>query len=216
MKMHKKEERQKQALKLVRELNSLWAVDPPCQELEHPIRCGWKRFFVLRDDISRRSDANVFRRILDCVNTVEYCRRKDFTYKEGKRWLPIEQELKNIRKQDWDFPDYFKKYFRLVDVNLATTVVRNLVYVFSPTYCFDFKVKPHYLTHVSFPDPVIASRKAEIEKVLDRGGWRQYFKSKGIWVNYDLGWTDNLLFARRSKTQEDFKRQVKEYSESED
>ena len=67
-----------------------------------PIVKGWKRYFVLRDDVARSKDAAFYQNILDKINKVEYCSRKDFRRKvryvrKKKEWKLIAQNCSTTR-----------------------------------------------------------------------------------------------------------------------
>src|SRR5882762_4574889 len=47
-------------------------------ELKPPVMRGWKRFFVLRDDVAESIYATFFQNILDKIGTVNISNRKDF------------------------------------------------------------------------------------------------------------------------------------------
>ena len=51
------------------------------EELSPPVQRGWKRVFVLRDELTRGKDAKFLEGILEKINTTKYSWRKDFKKK---------------------------------------------------------------------------------------------------------------------------------------
>src|ERR1043165_6753919 len=53
-------------------------------ELHPPVMRGWKRYFVLREDVQRSKGGTFFSNMLNKINTVQYSSRKDFKVKKRK------------------------------------------------------------------------------------------------------------------------------------
>ena len=53
-------------------------------DLKPPVMRGWKRYFVLRDDVARSKHAGFFEGILEKINKTEFSSRKDFKVKKRK------------------------------------------------------------------------------------------------------------------------------------
>src|SRR5258705_13148999 len=49
------------------------------------VQKGWKRFFVLRDDVQSSKQAEFFQGILKKINTYEWSHRKDFVARRRKK-----------------------------------------------------------------------------------------------------------------------------------
>src|SRR5438309_7971971 len=87
---HKKrmqhEDRDKQLLALDREEDELYKQQRNLGwiELHPPVVRGWKRYFVLREDVAKAKQAAFFESILSKINTTEYSYRKDFKVKKRK------------------------------------------------------------------------------------------------------------------------------------
>jgi hypothetical protein len=54
-------------------------------ELIPPIQRGWKRFFVLRQDVLTSKEGSFFQELLEKINTTEYSHRRDFKVKKRRR-----------------------------------------------------------------------------------------------------------------------------------
>jgi len=57
----------------------------PMAPLKKPYQRGWKRSFVLREDVARNAQAAFYAALLLKVNTTEYAPAKDFTRKRRRR-----------------------------------------------------------------------------------------------------------------------------------
>jgi hypothetical protein len=74
---------EKKLLRLHKERKQIWQQQRNLGyvDVHPPIVKGWKRFFVLREDVVRCKDALFYQNILDKINKTEYCNRKDFKRK---------------------------------------------------------------------------------------------------------------------------------------
>lgn len=142
-------------------------------ELKPPVMRGWNRFFVLREDVARSRHAGFFQGILDKINTVQWCNRKDFRRikrKDRKRGLVEKgQELRHL--QDWEmvklgftegelsFFEERRKY------DYARRCVRTW-YVFTEPWRFVRRVEPNIITKARIRDEEIEKRLKEIENVI--------------------------------------------------
>ena len=62
---------------------------PVYEDLVPPIQKGWKRFFVLREDVARSDEAEFLQQLVDKVNaakgSTKYSMRRDFKLKRNKK-----------------------------------------------------------------------------------------------------------------------------------
>lgn len=146
----------------------------PLIELDEPYQRGWVRFFRLRDDASRREDAETLKEILDEINVYQYCRKGTFTQKNKKTGVeePIGHNPKKYNVKEWclyKWPPIYHKYFeiRLVtERNWRNQLVRNQRYVFKYPFYFVSHIEKHFVTHQRVGMPEIDARLAEIEDCL--------------------------------------------------
>lgn len=183
-------------MRLHRELQKLqdqqWKA--PYIELEKPIRNGWKKTFVLRADVARRTDANIFADILKVVNTTVYCRKADFlvrrsvvsTYltrhknvkkKYTMEWVPIPHNLSIIGKNTWEkleptWTVRHKKYFTAFSGLwscphhkwVANCGCRQCTL---PSFYFDTLIEPNFITHIRPIDPELESKIQRLRNYID-------------------------------------------------
>lgn len=137
-------------------------------DLVPPIQKGWKRFFVLREDIAKSEEAAFLQQLLDKINVTTYSMRKDFKVKakqKGRKvYVPTEQEFPVISRWHMKALKLSEKEFacfELEDRWYAQEVRK--VYVFQNTWKFKLKIAPYFITQLMKIDPTIMSEDRHIE-----------------------------------------------------
>lgn len=164
-----KEKAEKNILKLEREEISLYMEirNLPLIELEKPFQSGWMRFFVLREDVSRCIQAELYQNILDKINTTQYHRNKQFKVKKRRLrkriYVAKEQKIKVFTLYEWLHPknpltQHEKSLFRSREVYCKRNKTTSLEYFYPEPWRFVLKVKPHMITHVKMIDLSLESR----------------------------------------------------------
>lgn len=178
---HKKrmqyEDFDKQLIQLHKEEKALYAAERSLgwEPLVPPVQKGWKRFFVLRDDVARSRYADFFESILKKINTYDWSYRKDFIVKKrrfGRKKYGV-KEQKLLAPHEWHFAklgfnEREKQMFH--EVLRYENRSRGLVkrYVFSEPWRFVLRVRPNMITKVRKRDVVIEARLREIDSYLKR------------------------------------------------
>ncbi len=167
----------KQLIRLRKEENALYEQKENLgwQPLLPPVQKGWKRSFVLRDDVARSRQAEFFEKILTKINTHDWSYRKDFKVKKRRlgRKNYVVKEQKLLAPYDWyfmklRFSDAEKQFFHEVlywDNHGHITAIR---YVFNEPWRFVLKVKPNIITKVRIKDAVLESKIARLKNYLQR------------------------------------------------
>lgn len=160
--------------------------------LDKPFQRGWNRFFVLRSDVARSKDADMYKGILKWVNTTVHCRRKDFTYKpwNSKVYKPIQQGISFMRQDEWTKAE---KVLTLKQRSLFDKRWHQTYHKGKPSggfwgwhlqkdWMFVYKIEPYWVTHRVVINPQLESETAEIwgriwsdgryYKIAKRLGWR--------------------------------------------
>ena len=145
-------------------------------DVHPPIVKGWKRYFVLRGDVARCKDALFYQNILDKINKVEYCNRKDFKQKpryssKRKKWVPIEQTVLQPGHSDFvklNFSEKEKALFeeRYVKHKWRKELVK--VFVFKEQWRFVLRIRQNLITKVKAVDIELLKREKEIDNYLTR------------------------------------------------
>ncbi len=188
------EDRDKQLLALDKEEDELYKQRRNLGwiELHPPVMRGWKRYFVLRDDVAKGKQAAFFESILSKINTTQYSYRKDFKVKKRKWGKKV-----HVVKEQYLFsptPYYFnemkfteaeKQFFEERVVEDKRTGKLNRIFVFTEPWRFVLRVRPNIITKTRVRDEVIESRINEIRNHLDRNAlWgRLVHLSNGSWYN---------------------------------
>lgn len=182
---HKKrmqrEDRDKQLLALDKEQGELYKQRHNLGwiELHPPVVRGWKRYFVLRDDVARSRQASFFESILSKINTTEYSYRKDFKVKKRKwgKKVYVAKEQYLLKPDPYyfskmNFTDAEKQYFEERFVEDRRTGKLSRIYVFTEPWRFVLRVRPNIITKTRARDEAIESRIREI---------RNYFNRNVLW-----------------------------------
>lgn len=173
-----KTDRDKQLIRLDKRRDELWKQrqDLPLVPLEHPYQRGWKRFFVLRDDIKRGPKAEFYQTLLKKVNTVEYHHDKTFKRKKRRKrrygYEVKQQLLREFYPYSWDnnrldFTDEEKACFTRVDTFDIKTRRAEVKYVITEPWRYVLKVAPHMVTHTKLLDVDIERELSYINDYID-------------------------------------------------
>jgi hypothetical protein len=179
---HKKraqyEDWDKQLLALQRERNALYKQqrDLGWIALHPPVMRGWKRYFVLRDNVARSKQASFFESILSKINTTQYSHRKDFKVKRRKwgKKVYVVKEQHLLQPQTFcfnkmKFTEAEKQFFeeRMVHDQWASKPYK--IYVFTEPWRFVLPVRPNIITKTRARDEPIESRIQQINNYLENG-----------------------------------------------
>jgi hypothetical protein len=145
------------------------------EPLVPPIQKGWKRFFILREDIARTKQAAFYENILKKINTYDLSHRKDFKVKKrrGSRFkkMVVKQQYL-LRPSDWHFrklgfSDAEKQLFHEVYVKDKRGQAYK-IYVFNEPWRFVLRVRPNMIDKVRIRDSELEARIKGIREYLER------------------------------------------------
>ena len=171
-------------------------------ELKPPVMRGWKRFFVLRQDVAESQYAAFYQNILDKINTTVISNRKDFKikkkrvrkwkYEEKKQQLK-EPNLKAFTKMNFSEreQEFFQDKYVMDCYNQWVKV-----FEFKEPWRFVLKVRPNMIYKTRVRDEVIEKRSAELYNYFDRNHLRpRVAKLKG--ESYRYSWYREKYFDPR-------------------
>ncbi|WP_394999927.1 hypothetical protein [Acinetobacter sp.] len=171
-----KEQFDKKVLSLERENAILWKAkrDIPWIKLDEPIQRGWKRFFVLRDDVARRTDAHIIRDVLKRVNVTQYCDNEAFEEYNWKadQWYEMRHDLKPIGlgecERDVHLTERHRSYLYKGSDWFYNHGWKKIVegYWFKDKWMLAQKIEPHFVTHYQELDAELEAKLAHIHKKL--------------------------------------------------
>ncbi|MBS1600915.1 MAG: hypothetical protein JST75_22070 [Bacteroidetes bacterium] len=142
-------------------------------ELTPPIQKGWKRFFVLRDDVARSNNADFYENILKKINTHVWSHKKDFKIKKRrrgrKRYIVQDQYLLRPERYHFlrlGFSEAEKQLFHIeyhVEKWSDKPVMR---YVFSEPWRYVLRIRPNMIDKVRKRDEVLEARIKQINNYM--------------------------------------------------
>jgi len=173
-----KEDKEKQLIQINKKEKKLreqrWNL--PLLPLDVPYQKGWKRFFILRDDVARSKDANFFTELLSKINTEQFANNKSFTkHKKKKRKkieIDIQQQLKSFSESEWIDNKYCKlndkerELFKLVKRWCNNRKKFYNEFLFTESWRYVLKIKPHFITHYKMHDNVLEQQINELENKI--------------------------------------------------
>lgn len=215
---------EKKLIKLSRRRNELWdeILNLPLIELEQPYQRGYKRYFVLKNDIAHGDKEHFYQNILDKINTIQYHPDEKFqTKKRRKRkrvYVDKPQFLKNLTEYEWSknpkmiLTDQERACFELKDVYYHQFKRIQKEYVFSQPWRFRLTVEPNMITHIRQIDNELEKELKYINNYMDAHNLNvkldKMFGRKNTYKSYHRSWD----LAPRVK-REHFKEKAKSQSE---
>jgi hypothetical protein len=141
------------------------------EELNPPIQRGWKRFFVLTQNVEQSFDSRFFQILLEKINTTQYSNRRDFKVKRRRRGKKVyvlrPQTLNELNEYAFaKLTEKEKLYFRL-EWELCKNLKLFKKFVFNEPLRFVLQVKPNMITKVKIIDPLLLQGKSIIYNYLD-------------------------------------------------
>ncbi|WP_305952628.1 hypothetical protein [Emticicia oligotrophica] len=147
----------------------------PMIDLSPPIQKGYKRFFVVREDVKRSKMGSFYENLLQKINTFQYSSTKIFKKKakrKGKKVLvDIEQKLSVI------YPHELKKLklderqlncfeYKIVLEVLGKTIREKHFYEFKEPWRYVLRIRPNMIDKVKAFDSELEQRIAELDTIL--------------------------------------------------
>lgn len=163
-----KKDFEKQIIQIIRKQDALWLQKQqlPMVPLESPYQKGWKRLFVLNDELKRSDRAIFYQALLDKINTVWYSSDRAFKVKKRRNrarkrnWktklMPDKKQLLHeFSYSEWqrkeltaEEREHFHSY-ECADKDGRQIRVR---YRFNESWRFVLQVRPHIITHKKMID----------------------------------------------------------------
>ena len=150
------------------------------EPLTPPVQKGWKRFFVLRDDVARSKQADFYAGILAKINTTKWSHRKDFKKKRrafGKKQYvvreqhlckPDEQQFKKLAFTEAEAAQFHEEW---TYAKWKGGFVKQ--YVFNEPWRFVLRVRPNMIDKIRVQDPELDARLYEIAAYFERNNRRK-------------------------------------------
>lgn len=169
----------KQLLALDREQRTLWhkSRNLGYEPLIPPVQKGWKRCFVLREDVARGKQAAFFNGMLVMINTWDWSHRRDFLVRRRKKgrkfYVTKPQKLREF--DDWefqrcDFTEHERRYFDRIEYFLKGRIPA-VKYVFNEPWRFVLQVHPNVIDKVPVRDAELEARMEYLDKYFERNAF---------------------------------------------
>lgn len=148
------------------------------EPLEPPVRCGYKRLFMLTEDSKHTPSPDFYQGILDKINDIRYSPTKEFEGKRtSKNWRRRKRKRKEQKLMEPDsyrfhkilkFTEDERRMFyeiKYYDKQLKRETIK---YVFCEPWRFTLRIRPHWITKIQRKDPLLEQQLEEINKVIDQ------------------------------------------------
>jgi len=163
-----------------------------------PVQKGYKRIFVLREDVRISGQGAFFAELLKKINSVQYSDTKAFTKKKRRRGrkirVPCEQQLRVIHESEWrqkKLTEAEAIYFAPVQVWDRAGEPRT-VYQFREPWRFVLRVVPNLITEVKIKDNLLEKQIAAINRYLSFDD-RQYRQTRLLGCPVSNPWREGEL-----------------------
>jgi hypothetical protein len=187
------DDKNKQLIRLYREDKNLrkQKMELPMIELVPPIQRGWKRYFIVREDVRRSKVGTFYENLLQKINTVQYNSDKAFKVKKKRKGRRIyeakEQLLKVIyfyELSKFKFTERESECFELKTIREVRfkTIYEKQIYVFKEPWRYILRICPNMIDKVKAHDNELEQRLAEV--------------NAKVWHNSKRGKIIKLGFAR--------------------
>ena len=181
------DDKNKQLIRLYREDKSLnkqkWEL--PMIDLIPPIQRGWKRYFIVREDVRRSKMGTFYENLLQKINTVQYNADKAFKVKKKRKGRRIYEAKEQLLKEIYT---YELVKFKLTERELACFELKTVrvlrykmiyekqVYVFKEPWRYVLRIRPNMIDKVKAHDNELEQRIAEVHAKI----WHNYSNSGRI------------------------------------
>jgi len=173
-----KTDRDKQLIQLDKRRDELWEQKRllPMVPLDHPYQRGWKRFFVLRDDVKHSLRKDFYEALLPKINTVEYHHDRSFKRKKRRKQRYVyqvkAQMLREFSQHSWymnrvNLTEEEKVCFTRIETFDVKTYRTEVKYVFTEPWRYVLKIVPHMVTHTKLMDADIERELSYINDHID-------------------------------------------------
>jgi hypothetical protein len=199
-----KEDFDKQVIQIIKKRDQYWQQkhNLPWIPLKIPYQSGWKRHFVLREDIKRSDNAGFYHGLLKNINTAQYAADKSFKIKRKRKKGKTVVERKQFLREfpDWQWND--KKYHSLTELERTHFQLHEkwdnkgkivkMVYRFNEPWRYVLKIVPNMITHVKMLDSQLEQDIQRLDNFITQnqieakiykltGGGYHYWK----WADFD-------------------------------
>ena len=195
-------DKNKQLIRLYREDKSLnkqkWEL--PMIDLIPPIQRGWKRYFIVREDVRRSKMGTFYENLLQKINTVQYNADKTFKVKKKRKGRRIYEAKEQLLKVIYN---YELVKLKLTERELACfelktirevrykTIYEKQIYVFKEPWRYVLRIRPNMIYKVKAHDNELEQRIAEVHAKIWHDSKRGKIIKLGISHSYRWSYSEN-------------------------
>jgi len=143
-----------------------------------PVQKGWKRFFVLREDVAKSKDGAFFENILQKINTYDWSHRKVFIQrrrKGGRKYYVTKpQKLREFYHWEFErqkFDEKERQYFDIIYHYRKAHESLIIKYVFREPWRFVLRVRPNIIDKVKARDHELEASLKNIFNYFERNNY---------------------------------------------
>jgi len=174
-----KTDRDKQLIQLYKRRKELWHQYGllPMVPIKNPYQSGWKRFFVLREDVKHSPRVEFYEALLLKINTTQHHHEKSFKRKKRrKKRYGFEERKQLLREFDlywWNstrlnLSEQERACFTRVETYSVKTRRTEVKYVFAEPWRYVLKVVPNMITHKKLLDVDLEKEIAWIDGYIEQ------------------------------------------------
>ena len=178
-KRSQKEDFEKQLIRIHEQWVKLRAdkINLPWIPLAEPYQKGWKRYFVLREDVKRSNNAVFYESLLEKINTIQYSKGKAFKRKKWRKGRKIyevkKQNLHEFSQWEWDSPKLKLTETEKILFDRKATPCPNsefyaLTYAYMEPWRFVLQIRPHMITHMKMIDEDLEREIQLLENYIEK------------------------------------------------
>jgi hypothetical protein len=147
----------------------------PMVDLLPPVQKGWKRYFIVREDVRRSRDGVFYENLLQKINTVQYSDEKVFRKKKrkaGKRiYVEIKQELKVVYPYELFKMKFTERELSCFEYRTVYEVIKRKIqtrneYVFKEPWRYVLRIRPNMIDKIKVHDAELEQRIKVIDMTL--------------------------------------------------
>ncbi len=147
----------------------------PMIDLKPPVQKGYKRYFVVREDVRRSRDAVFYENLLQKINTFQYADTKDFKKKVKRFGRKVQedrkQEIKEIKHYELLSMNFTEREFALFDlknrpVREGKKIKNEWYYEFKEPWRYVLRIRPNIIDKIKAKDVELERRIAALCAII--------------------------------------------------
>lgn len=163
--------------------------------LEKPYQRGWKRLFVLRDDIKRSDKAEFYQTLLNKINKVQYHYDRSFKKRKIRKGVYHYYDAEKQKLRELSYDEFHGRRFNLSEAEKQCFYRKEIwnnqyrkweaIYSCTEAWRFVLTIQPHIVFAVNRVDELLEQAISEVDKHINWNNWQpRIFKLHGNAYKY--------------------------------